>query len=221
MPTTSLLERFAGFDTAAVSDALERVGLPPGVPGLTPLTTATTVLGFARTALLEPHDGSPSGAHILTGVVDAAGPDDVIVVDNGGRTDVSCWGGILGLGASARQVRGVLLDGVCRDVDENRERGLPVYGRGSTPLTARGRLQQRTTGEPVTIAGRTVREGDIVLHDATGFVVVPRDRAGEVADEAERIVGRENAIAQEVRAGSLLHEAMRDARLAGTEETQS
>lgn len=112
----------------------------------------------------------------------------------------------------------MLVDGACRDVDENRALGLPVYSRGGSPLTARGRLQQRSAAEPATIATRTVHQGDIVLHDATGLVVIPSARIVDVLAEAEAIVARENAIAAEVRAGRPLPETMRDARLAGEEE---
>lgn len=217
-PDADVLARFSALDSAAVSDALDKLGLPSGVPGLIPVTVPQRVVGFAVTAVMEPYTPGVAGAHILTGVVATAGPEDVIVIDNAGRTDVSCWGGILGVGAAQRGVRGVLVDGVCRDVDENRDLGLPVYSRGGSPLTARGRLQQRSAGEPSTIATRTVHQGDVVLHDATGLVVVPRSRVDDVLGEAEAIVAREQAIAAEVRAGRPLPEAMRDARLAGQEE---
>jgi len=128
---------------------------------------------------------------------------------------VSCWGGILSLGAARRGVRGVVADGVCRDVAEARELEFPVFSRGAIPATARGRLQQRSTGEPVAIAGLTVRQGDVVVADETGLAVVPRERAEEVASIAEAVVQRERAIADEVRAGAPLSQAMHDARLAG------
>jgi regulator of RNase E activity RraA len=217
---SAILERFAAVDTAAVSDALDSLGLPAGVGGLVAATVAAAVLGFARTAVLEPRQAGAPGAHILTDVVDEAGPDEVIVIDNAGRTDVSGWGGILGLGAIGRGVRGVIVDGAFRDVEENRQLGLAVYARQATPATARGRLQQRSAGEPARVAGRTVRQGDIVYADATGLVVVPLEHAEEVVARAEAIAARESLIAGEVRAGRPLAEAMRDARLAGQEDQQ-
>lgn len=167
---------------------------------------------------MEPYRGDAAGAHILTAVVDESGPDDVIVVDNAGRTDVSTWGGILSLGAASRGVRGVIVDGACRDIGESRDLGLAIYARGSTPVTARGRIQQHSSGEPIVIGGRTVCEGDVVLADSTGFAVVPRNQLDEVLTEAENIVARERAIADEVRAGHALRQSMRDARLAGDEQ---
>lgn len=213
-----VLERFAALDTAAVSDALDALSLPSGVGGLTQWTTGKAVVGFARTVALEPLQPGAAGAHILTGVVDTCGPEDVLVIDNGGRTDVSSWGGILGLGAVARGVRGVLIDGAFRDVEENRQLGLSVYARAAVPATARGGLQQRSAGEPIRVADRTVSEGDVVYADATGMVVVPAKHVDEVLAQAEAVVARERAIAAEVRAGKSLLESMRDARLAGQEE---
>ncbi|WP_371664596.1 RraA family protein [Streptomyces sp. NBC_00280] len=218
MSNTSLLDRFAALDSAAVSDALDQLGLPSGVGGLRPVWGPAAVVGFAVTVGLEPRTDGPAGAHIATTAVESADDRSVIVVDNQGRTDVSCWGGILSLGAARRGVRGVVADGVCRDVAEARELAFPVFSRGAVPATARGRLQQRSSGEPVTVAGLRVAQGDVVVADETGLVVVPRDRAAEVAEIAATIVAREHAIADEVRAGAPLSRAMHDARLAGEKE---
>ncbi|MEH0553584.1 RraA family protein [Streptomyces sp. B21-101] len=219
MSNSSLLDRFAALDSAAVSDALDQLGLPSGVGGIRPVWGPAAVVGFAVTVGLEPRAEGSAGAHIATTAVESADGQSVIVVDNQGRTDVSCWGGILSLGASLRGVRGVVADGVCRDVAEARELDFPVFSRGAVPATARGRLQQRSTGEPVGVAGLTVEPGDVVVADETGLVVVPRDRAEEVAEIATAIVARERAIADEVRAGAPLSQAMHDARLAGEKES--
>ena len=89
------------LDAATVSDALDACGLPPGQGGLRPMWGRPRVAGFAVTVELEPLSGQPDaqplaergGAHILTEAIAGAGPEDVIVVANGGRTDVSSWGG--------------------------------------------------------------------------------------------------------------------------------
>lgn len=218
MSNSSLLDRFAALDSAAVSDALDQLGLPCGVGGIRPVWGPAAVVGFAVTVGLEPRTEGPAGAHIAATAVEISDDQSVIVVDNQGRTDVSCWGGILSLGAVQRGVRGVVADGVCRDVAEARELGFPVFSRGSIPVTARGRLQQRSASEPVSVAGLAVEQGDVVVADETGLVVVPRDRAEEVAEIATAIVARERAIADEVRAGTPLSQAMHDARLAGQKE---
>jgi regulator of RNase E activity RraA len=213
--TADLLDQFAALDTATVSDALDNRGLPPGQGGLTPMWGRPRTAGFAATVELEPLVGEHDGAHILTEAAAAAGPDDILVVANGGRTDVSCWGGILTVGASMRAIRGVVADGACRDVEQARELGFPVYARAQVPVTARGRLRQKSAGAPVRLGAVTVEPGDVVLADEGGVVVVPRAHAAEVLAEAQRLHARENQIVDEVRAGIPLPQAMRDARLAG------
>jgi regulator of RNase E activity RraA len=213
----TLLTEFAALDTATVSDALEACGLSPGQGGMRSMWGRPTVAGFAVTAELEPLEGQHGGAHILTGAVEAAGADDVLVVASGGRTDVSSWGGILSVGAVARSIRGVITDGACRDVAQVRELGFPVFARAQVPVTARGRLRQKSAGAPVRLGDVTVEPGDVVLADEGGVVVVPRARASEVLHAAQAVLAREAAIEAEVRAGVPLPQAMRDARLAGTE----
>jgi regulator of RNase E activity RraA len=216
---TWLLERFGALDSAAVSDALDALGLPPGLGGIGPVWGHPAVVGLAVTVELEPFVPRPAGAHIASSAIARAGPTDVLVVANQGRTDVSCWGGLLSLGASLRGVRGVIVDGACRDVGEARKLGFPVFARGHIPVTARGRLQQRATRAPVRIADRAVAPGDVVVADEAGVAFVPHDRAREVLAAAEAVADREQAIAADLRAGVPLPRAMRDARLAGTEAT--
>ena len=214
-----LLAQFTALDTATVSDALDACGLPPGQGGLRPMWGRPKVAGFAVTVELEPLSGEHSGAHILTSAIARAGPDDVIVVANGGRTDVSSWGGIVSVGAAVRLRPG-----------RHYRRRLP--GRGPGPGTRLPGLRagpgagDRTrspaaevAGEPILVGDVTVRPGDVVMADEGGVVVVPRERAAEVLDAAQRLAGREAAIEAEVRAGVPLPQAMRDARLAGTETT--
>lgn len=198
---TSLLAQFAAMNSATVSDALELCGLPPGQGGLRPMWGRPTIAGFAVTAELEPIEEARGGAHILTDTVEQSGANDVIVIANNGRTDVSSWGGILSMGAVARSIRGVITDGACRDIDQAREIGFPVFARAQVPVTARDRLQQKSTGVPVRVGAVLVEPGDVVLADEGGLVVVPRRRAVQVADAAQRLVEREAQIENEVHAG--------------------
>jgi regulator of RNase E activity RraA len=212
-----LLEQFLALDTATVSDALDVCGLPPGQGGLPPMWGRPRIAGFAATVELEPLNTEHAGAHILTDAIAKAGADNVMVVANGGRINVSCWGGIVSVGTAMRSIRGVVADGACRDVGQARELGFPVFARAQVPVTARGRLQQKSAGAPVRLGQVTVNPGDVVMADEGGVVVIPRERAAVVLDAARGVRAREEQIENEVRAGVPLPQAMRDARLAGTE----
>jgi regulator of RNase E activity RraA len=213
--TSELVRRLAWLDTTVVSDALEALGLPSGISGLRAQWGSPRVAGVARTVELEPDLGGAPGPHIATRAIAAAGPGDVVVVANGGRTDVSCWGGLLSLGSTSRGLSGVVADGVCRDVAEAKALHFPVFARGTTPRTARTRLRERAFGTTVTIAGVEVAHGDLVVADSSGVAFIAEARAEEVLVRAEAASAREAAIAADIRDGASIAEAMHDARLAG------
>lgn len=198
---TRLLARLAALDSASLSDALDRLGLPGVVTELVFATVDRRFCGVASTVELGPDDGRPSVRHLGAAAVDAAGPETVVVVANGGRVDCASWGGLLSLGASLRGVAGAVLDGACRDVDEARQLRFPVRARAAVPATARGRVRELSSGEPVTFAGVAVAPGDLVLADSSGVVFVAAAHAVEVLDAAEEIVVREAAMAAALRAG--------------------
>jgi regulator of RNase E activity RraA len=216
---SELVRRLAWLDTTAVSDALEGLGLPSGIGGLRAQWGGPRLAGVARTVELEPDPGDTPGPHIATRAIAAAGAGDVVVVANGGRTDVSCWGGLLSLGSASRGLAGVVADGVCRDVAEAQTFGFPVFARGTVPRTARTRLRERAFGTTVTIAGVEVADGDLVVADASGVGFIPQARAEEVLGRAEAVAAREAAIAADIRDGASMTEAMHDARLAGQVST--
>lgn len=211
----ALIPRLAALDSTVVSDALDGLGLPPGLGGLRALWGSPRVVGRVRTVQLEDDPGGPPGPHLATSVVASAEPGDVIVISNDGRLDVSCWGGILSLGSVRNGVVGVIADGACRDIAEAEEHGLPVFARGVTPRTARGRLRQRSTGQRVRVGDVDVDEGALVIADDSGVVFIPSEHADRVLTAAQQIGAREAAIAADIRRGVPIDQAMHDARLAG------
>lgn len=190
------------LDACAVSDALDSLGIPGSVVGITRLSTDARVCGEVTTVRLVPAGpGVVSARHLGTAAIEASGPGHVIVVDNGGRMDVSGWGGNLSLAASGRGIRGVIVDGACRDIDESREFGWPVFARGAVTRTARGRVVEDGWNVPVSVGGVAVDPGDFVVADGSGVVFVPRVRAGEVIEKAAAIMDKERQMAERIRAG--------------------
>ncbi len=205
-----LLERLARLDTCAVSDALDRLQLAGVVTGLAPLSVpARRVAGRVVTVELGTPTSGVAGRHLGTAAIEAAGPGEVIVVAHQGRVDCAGWGGILSLAAQLRGIEGVIVDGACRDLDEARELGFPVFAKAAVPTTARNRASEHRWGEPVTVGlGLVVRPGDLVLADASGVVFVAGDRAAEVVAAAEDIFAREAAMGAALRAGGRPSEVM-------------
>jgi regulator of RNase E activity RraA len=214
-----LLHRLRALDTCAVSDALDTLNLPGATTGIGPLWAVQgPIAGRARTVLVGPRTSGNPAQHVAAAAIEAAHPGDVLVIANGGRTDVSSWGGILTLAARRRGIGGVVIDGACRDIAESAEQEFPVYGRAVVPVSARGRIVQLAMEEPVEVAGVLVRPGDAVLADRNGVVFVPQTALDRVISLAERIVAREIAMAAAVRAGQPVTEVMHDSRFPTIEE---
>jgi 4-hydroxy-4-methyl-2-oxoglutarate aldolase len=205
-----LLRRLERLDACAVSDALDHLGLRGATTGLRPLWPCPKIVGRAVTVKVVPVGLTRSGQHLATPAIEAAGSEDVIVMDNAGRTDVSSWGDILSNACVVKGIRGVVIDGACRDIDGSREVGFPVYGRAVVPVTARGRIMQESFNSLVQCAGVQVRPGDLVIADGSGAVFVPQERAEEVIAAAERLAAKEAAMVAAVRAGRSVVDVMAD-----------
>lgn len=205
---SELVQRLRVLDTCAVSDALDALGLPGPLLGLQCVTTLKRMAGAAVTVKLGADDGRASRRHLCTAAVEAAGADTVIVIEHGGRTDVAGWGGILSQAAVQRGVEGVVIDGACRDADESRQLNFPVFARGAVPVTARGRIIELEWDTIISVAGRSVAPGDLVLADGSGVVVVPIASAEAVVAKAETIAARERLMAADIKAGRPVSEVM-------------
>jgi regulator of RNase E activity RraA len=198
------------LDACVVSDALDSlrvVGTPLGIHAM---WEGAKVVGRAVTMRLSPvgahHAEKP--VHLGVSALEASRPGDVIVVDNGGRSDMGAWGGLLSVAAVELGVAGVVIDGALRDVDEARSLRFPVFARAPVTRTARHRVTEVSQGEPIDISGVRVRTGDVVIGDASGVVIVPADRLVETARIAESFARRESAMQDGLRRGLSPSEVM-------------
>jgi 4-hydroxy-4-methyl-2-oxoglutarate aldolase len=206
---TDAIERLARLDACAISDACDRLGLDRQViTGLVNLTGRQRLAGRAVTVLLGPPTPQPAARHLCTAAIEAAGPNDVIIVAHQGRTDCAGWGGNLSRAAHARGVVGTIVHGAVRDIDEATDIGYPVYGATATPRTARGRAQEHAWNVEIDIAGVTIRPGDLIVADTTGIVVIPAAQADTVLDLAASIVSQEAAMAAAITAGTPISRVM-------------
>ncbi|WP_321920929.1 RraA family protein [Burkholderia sp. BCC1998] len=210
MNQPSLLERLTSLDTNTVSDALDFLGMPGATVGLRPLWNCPKIVGRASTIQLGPKADAKPTVHLISPVVDAIATDDRVLVIAGGADGISCWGDILANAATAKRIRGSVIDGLSRDIDGSESIGYPVYGRGITMISARNRVIQIDSGTPVQMAGVTVHQDDYVIADRCGTVFIPARCIEDVLDLGERIAKRQDGMVAAVRAGRPVADVMHD-----------
>lgn len=195
-------ERLKTLSTTNVADALDALGLKGATYGIRPIWEgADKIVGKAVTVKLTAAGLTKGKHHLGVKAIEAAESGDVIVIDNGGRLDTSCWGGILANGAQMKGVSGVVIDGACRDVDDYVEIKFPVYARGSVVATARGRIMEEATNVLIQFGGVQVRPGDVVMADRSGVVIIPQEKLDEVVEKAEKLYEKEESMIAEIRLG--------------------
>jgi regulator of RNase E activity RraA len=202
-----LLKRLKRLPTAALSDALDVLGLPGAFAGIVPLSNDYRVVGPAFTVQYAPlgADGGTVGDFL-----DEVAPGSVVVIDNAARTDVTVWGGIMTQVATARGVGGTVINGVCRDVTTSLLQSYPLFSCGRFMRTGKDRVRLAAVGQAITIAGVHIDPGDIICADSDGVVAVAASKALQATEIAEQIEQVESDIVSAVRAGSTLRKARTD-----------
>lgn len=201
----TLVALFEGLDTPGISDALDKLGLPGQCLGVAPLDNYNKVVVGPAFTVQYVTASVPPGT--VGDFVDDVAPGDVVVIDNGGRTDCTVWGDIMTQYAGNRQIAATVIDGVCRDVIKALGDGYPIFSKGRFMRTGKDRVQVQSVNQPVTVGTARVCARDIVVADANGVVIVPRARAAEVAACARQIESVEAEIRARIAQGQSLKEA--------------
>jgi len=205
---SDFVSRLGRLDSCAVSDALDKLGLQGAVTGIQRLSTDRRIAGRALTVKLERAEGRTNTHHLCTAAIEAAQPGDIIVIEQRTGLDAASWGGNLSIGAKVRGIAGVIVEGPARDIDDSRRLDFPVFARNATARTARGRIVETATNEPITVGEFTVHRGDYVVADASAVVFVAAKEIERVLEAAEQIMAREEAMAQAIGDGTPISQVM-------------
>jgi 4-hydroxy-4-methyl-2-oxoglutarate aldolase len=180
----------SGLSSATVHEAAGRIGALPSA--IKPLDRAWHLVAPAFPVRLPPGDNL-----WLHRAVYAAKPGEVLVVDTGGGFEYGYWGEILAEAALARGLAGLVIHGGVRDAQRLRELGWPVFAeRVCIRGTVKDPAGDGALGKPINLGGVDVAEGDLVVADADGVVVVPAARAAAVSVRSHE---RDRAEAETIR----------------------
>jgi 3-hexulose-6-phosphate synthase/6-phospho-3-hexuloisomerase len=139
--------------------------------------------------------------------IDLAAPGDVIVINNDAGVHVAPWGELATRSCLVKGIAGVVIDGAVRDVDDIRRLKYPVFARAVVPNAGEPKGFGEINTE-IGCCGQAVRPGDWIVGDENGVVVVPRERAYEVARRAREVQKGEERIREEISRGGTLSSIM-------------
>jgi 4-hydroxy-4-methyl-2-oxoglutarate aldolase len=192
------LAELARLGSATVHEAAGRAQVVD-VP-LIQVVAGSRAAGPARTVRCARNDNLMVHAAIAE-----AQPGEVLVLTMPEPAAVALVGDLLATQAKSRRVSALLVDAAVRDLEELRELGLPIWTRH---VRVRGaeKLEPGTIGEPVEVGGATIRQGDVVVLDADGAVVIDRDRVEEVLAAGLEREERERVKREQLRSGALSYD---------------
>lgn len=193
IPVTDLCRRYEALYTGAVNDVLRGRGLLYQTlpPNILPLKDDMVVAGVAFTV---------KGAKNLTiegemaqraKMLEALHADSICVWDSTGDEESAHWGEVMTKAAIRAGCRGAVVDGGVRDTRLVLDQNFPVFCRYRTSNGMLGRFRMTAHQIPVRIGGVTVQPGDVIFGDIDGVLVVPREIACDVLEEAEKVRGEE------------------------------
>jgi len=167
---------------------------------LTQIVPGSRVAGPARTVSCGQDDNLM--VHAAMAAVQAG---EVLVLTMPEPRPVALVGDLLATQAKAQGAAAILVDASVRDVEELAELGLPIWARW---VRVKGAAKDvvGSIGQPVTVGGATIRNGDILVLDADGVAVVEQERITEVLDASRERLERERVKRGKLQAGELSYD---------------
>ncbi len=188
-----LIAEISQFSAATLHEALGKTGNLPYQ--IKPISPKMKVCGTAFTVKTMPADNM-----LLHRAYAYAEAGDVLVVNCSDYYEAGYWGDLMSLGAKTKGIAGLVIDGCVRDADDIEAMNFPVFSRGLC-IKGTGNQGEGTLREPIVMGNCIVNQGDIIVGDRDGVVVIPQNRVEEAIEKAYARELKEENVRIELRKG--------------------
>jgi 4-hydroxy-4-methyl-2-oxoglutarate aldolase len=198
MTATETYQELADLGSATVYESGGRGGYVDA--DLIQILPASRVAGPARTVLCGQDDNL-----MVHAAMAEVQPGEVLVLTMPEPRPVALVGDLLATQAKAHGAAAMLVDASVRDVEQLAELDLPIWARW-VRVKGAGKDVPGSIGEPVTVGGATIRNGDVLVLDADGVAVIQPDRVDDVLEASREREKKERVKRLKLQAGELSYD---------------
>lgn len=198
--TPELLSRWRAIPVPVIVDHAPECQIDIALRPLRPAGQNPALFGRAVTARCTAPDFGP-----VLRAIDLIRPGEVLVIDAAGESGWAMIGDVLGGHLHRIGVAGIVCDGAVRDTGNLAGmEGLAVYARHINPRGPKGASGTEVNG-PVTIGGRAVSAGDLIVGDDDGLAALTPAEAEALIERCEAKVALEVEWVRRLGAGETLN----------------
>ncbi|WP_205254115.1 MULTISPECIES: 4-carboxy-4-hydroxy-2-oxoadipate aldolase/oxaloacetate decarboxylase [Halostella] len=198
-PPKDLVEKFKEIPTAVLSDVTSKYENTMS-HSIKPVYDDARMAGTALTVKTYPGDNLMAHKAITM-----AEPGDILVIDANEYTEAGLWGELASTSCKTHGLKGTVLDGAVRDIEEIEELDYPVYARAVSPKGSY-KSHPGSINVAVSCGGLTVEPGDIVVGDDEGVAIVKPENAEQVLAAAQEKLDAEEEMLERIKEGEYIYD---------------
>ena len=206
MNQISIESVFLKHPTSLISDALDELNINGAISGVFPQRyDQGRIAGRAFPVKFNRKSSDPEAWRFgggvgkpLEQVLKTMSTGKVIVMDLDGALNATAWGGLASKLAQKKGVLGTIMHGTCRDVEEIRACGYPLWAKGVCPRRSRNDFTFGTINEPIEVTGVKIKKNDIIVADQSGVVCIPEEMIEETLNLLKKISKQEEILEDQV-----------------------